>query len=36
VHGHENNEELRTQVRDFLEPADQYMAERQAEEVLPG
>lgn len=36
VHGHENNEELRIQVRDFLEPADRYAAERQAEEVLPG
>jgi predicted small metal-binding protein len=36
VHGHENNEELRTQVRDFLEPAEQYVADRQAEKVLPG
>lgn len=36
VHGHENNEELRTQLRDFLEPADQYKFERKAEEALPG
>jgi hypothetical protein len=36
VHGHENNEELPTQVRDFLEPAEQYVADRQAEKVLPG
>jgi hypothetical protein len=36
VHGHENNEELRAQLRDFLEPADQYAPERQAEEALPG
>lgn len=36
VHGHENNEELRAQLRDFLEPADQYTPERQAEGALPG
>ena len=36
VHGHENNEELRAQLRDFLEPADQYTPERLAEEALPG
>jgi hypothetical protein len=36
VHGHENTEELRAQMRGFLEPADQYMPERQAEEALPG
>jgi hypothetical protein len=35
VHGHENNEELRAQLRDFLEPADQYAPERQAEGALP-
>jgi hypothetical protein len=28
VHGHENTPEFRTQVREFLEPADQYAAER--------
>jgi hypothetical protein len=36
VHGHEDSEELRAQVRDFLEPAEKYTAERQAEEALPG
>jgi len=36
VHGHENNEELRVQLRDFLEPADQYTPERQPEGALPG
>ena len=36
VHGHENNEELRAQLRDFLEPADQYTPARQAEGALPG
>jgi predicted small metal-binding protein len=36
VHGHENNEEMRAQLRDFLEPADQYTPERQAEGALPG
>ena len=36
VHGHENNEELSAQLRDFLEPADQYKPERQAEGALPG
>ena len=35
VHSHENNEELRTQLRDFLEPADRYTPERQAEGALP-
>jgi hypothetical protein len=36
VHGHDNNEELRAQLRDFLEPANQYTPDRQAEEALPG
>ena len=36
VHGHPDTEELRSQMRGFLEPADRYMAERQAEETLPG
>ena len=36
VHGHENNEELRAQLRDFREPADQYTSERQPEEALSG
>ena len=36
VRGHENNEELRVQLRGFFEPADQYTPERQAERALPG
>lgn len=36
VHGHENTEELREQLHGFLEPAEQYMPERDAEETLPG
>jgi len=36
VHGHDDSEELRAQLRDFLEPADQYAPVRQAEGALPG
>lgn len=36
VHGHDNNEELRVQLRDLLEPADRYTPERQPEGTLPG
>ena len=36
VHGHEDNEEMRMQLRDFLEPAAQYTSERQAEGAAPG
>ena len=36
VHGHDDNEEMREQLRGFLEPADQYTAERQAEGAAPG
>jgi predicted small metal-binding protein len=36
VHGHENNEELREQLRGFLESADRYTAERQVEGAPPG
>jgi predicted small metal-binding protein len=36
VHGHEDNEEMREQMRGFLEPADQYTAERQADGAAPG
>ncbi len=28
VHGHEDGDELRQQVREFLEPAEEYEAER--------
>jgi hypothetical protein len=28
VHGHEDNAELRSEIREFLEPADAYAAER--------
>jgi hypothetical protein len=36
VHGHDDNDEMRAQLRDFLEPADQYTPERQPEGALPG
>jgi Protein of unknown function (DUF1059) len=36
VHGHEDNEELRRQVREFLEPAEQYAPGPRAHEPLPG
>ena len=35
VHGHANNDELRAQLRGFLEPADQYTPARQAEGTAP-
>jgi predicted small metal-binding protein len=35
VHGHENNEELRTQIREFLEPADTYSNEPRSHEAMP-
>ena len=36
VHGHEDNDELRVQLRGFLEPADQYAPVRESEGALPG
>jgi hypothetical protein len=36
VHGHENNEEMRAQLRGFLEPAERYAPDREPEEALPG
>ncbi len=36
VHGHEDTAEFREEVRGFLEPADQYVAEGRAQEPLPG
>jgi hypothetical protein len=36
VHGHEDTAEFRDQLRGFLEPAESYTAERQAEGALPG
>jgi predicted small metal-binding protein len=36
VHGHEDTPELRDQVRNFLEPAEQYTPERAPEGALPG
>ncbi len=35
VHGHEDTPEMREQIRDFLEPAEAYQAERQPEEAMP-
>jgi predicted small metal-binding protein len=36
VHGHEDTPEMRQQLRDFLEPAEQYSNEPRAQEPLPG
>jgi predicted small metal-binding protein len=36
VHGHEDSLEMREQVREFLEPAEQYSAAPRAQEPLPG
>ena len=36
VHGHQNTEEMRAQLRDFLELVDRYMLERGAEGAFPG
>jgi predicted small metal-binding protein len=33
VHGHEDTPELRSQLKDFLEPAEAYQPERQPEEM---
>jgi predicted small metal-binding protein len=36
VHGHEDTPEMREQVKDFLEPADQYSNEPREQEAMPG
>lgn len=36
VHGHEDTPELRQQLREFLEPAEAYVAGPRAQESLPG
>jgi hypothetical protein len=36
VHGHEDTPELREQLRDFLEPAEQYSNTPREREPLPG
>jgi len=36
VHGHEDSPEFRQQLRDFLEPAEAYVAEGREQEPLPG
>jgi predicted small metal-binding protein len=36
VHGHEDTPELREQLRDFLEPAEQYSNTPREPEPLPG
>jgi hypothetical protein len=36
VHGHEDTPELREQLRQFLEPAEDYTAGPRAPEALPG
>jgi predicted small metal-binding protein len=35
VHGHPNIDEIREQVRDFLEPAEAYVAEGREQEAIP-
>jgi len=35
VHGHEDTPEMREQIREFLEPADQYSNEPRAQETMP-
>jgi hypothetical protein len=35
-HGHEDNEEMRQQLRGFLEPAEAYTNEPRAKEPMPG
>jgi predicted small metal-binding protein len=36
VHGHEDTPELREQLREFLEPAEQYSNAPRAHEPMPG
>jgi hypothetical protein len=36
VHGHEDTPELREQLREFLEPAENYSNAPRAHEPLPG
>jgi hypothetical protein len=36
VHGHEDTPELRTQIRDFLEPGDSYVQGDREKEPMPG
>ncbi len=35
VHGHEDTEEFRRQIREFLEPAENYTFEARAQEPMP-
>jgi predicted small metal-binding protein len=35
VHGHEDTPEMREQVKDFLEPAEQYSNEAREQEAMP-
>ncbi len=36
VHGHEDSEEMREQIRDFLEPEEQYQSGEREQEPMPG
>jgi len=36
VHGHEDNDELREQIRDMLEPEQAYTPGQRAQEPMPG
>ena len=35
VHGHEDSPEMREQIRQFLEPAEQYTNEARPQEAMP-
>jgi predicted small metal-binding protein len=35
VHGHENTPDMQQQIREFLEPAEAYVAEGRVQETLP-
>ncbi len=36
AHGHEDSQEMREQIRQFLEPADAYSNEPREKEAMPG
>ncbi len=36
VHGHEDTPEMREQIREFLEPAEQYEPSEREKEPMPG
>jgi uncharacterized protein DUF1059 len=36
VHGHEDNQEMRQQIREFLEPEENYQMGSRPQEAMPG